>query len=62
MIENYEPNDNYKSHIQCAISISAEYNYCISIPVKILNTKEAIKKVLQSFRNNVIKHSAVIRC
>ena len=39
MAESYDPYDNYKSHIQSAISITAEYNYGISIPVKILNTK-----------------------
>lgn len=38
MAKNYEPYDNYKSHIESAINISAEYNYGISIPVKILNT------------------------
>lgn len=38
MADSYDPYDNYKSHIESAISISAEYNYGISIPVKILNT------------------------
>lgn len=39
MAESYDPYANYKSHIESAISITAEYNYGISTPVKILNTK-----------------------
>lgn len=39
MAESYDPYNNYKSHIQSAISISAEYNYGVSTPVNILTTK-----------------------
>ena len=39
MAETYDPYDNYKSHIESAISISAKYNYGISLPVTILSTK-----------------------
>lgn len=38
MAESYDPYANYKAHIESAISISAKYNYGISLPVKILNT------------------------
>lgn len=38
MAETYYPYDNYKSHIESAIIISAKYNYGITTPVKILNT------------------------
>lgn len=39
MAETYDPYTNYKSHIESAISISAKYNYGISLPVTILSTK-----------------------
>ena len=39
MAETYDPYTNYKSHIESAISISAKYNYGISLPVTILPTK-----------------------
>ena len=38
MAETYDPYGNYKAHIESAISISAKYNYGVSLPVKILNT------------------------
>lgn len=38
MAESYDPYANYKAHIESAISISAKYNYGVSLPVKILNT------------------------
>jgi ATP-dependent protease HslVU (ClpYQ) peptidase subunit len=40
MAETYDPYDNYKSHIESAISISAKYNYGISLPAIILCTKK----------------------
>ena len=39
MAETYDPYDNYKSHIESAISISSKYNYGISLPVTILCTE-----------------------
>lgn len=38
MAETYDPYDNYKLHIESSISISARYNYGISLPVTILCT------------------------
>lgn len=38
MAESYDPYANYKSHIESAISISAKYNYGISLPFTILCT------------------------
>lgn len=38
MAESYDPYANYRAHIESAISISATYNYGISLPVTILNT------------------------
>ena len=39
MAESYDPYNNYKSPIQSAISISAEYNYGVSLPFTILHTE-----------------------
>ena len=39
MADSYDPYDNYKSHIESAISISAKYNYGISLPAIILCTE-----------------------
>lgn len=39
MADSYDPYDNYKSHIESAISISAKYNYGVSLPVTILCTE-----------------------
>ena len=38
-VEECDPCDNYKSHIESAIGISSKYNYGISIPVTVLCTK-----------------------
>lgn len=38
MAEAYDPYANYQSHIESSISISAKYNYGISLPVTILCT------------------------
>ena len=38
MAESYDPYANYQSHIESAISISAKYNYGISLPSTILCT------------------------
>jgi hypothetical protein len=39
MAETYDPYANYKAHIESAISISAKYNYGISLPATILCTE-----------------------
>jgi ATP-dependent protease HslVU (ClpYQ) peptidase subunit len=39
MAETYDPYANYKAHIESAISISADYNYGISLPATILCTE-----------------------
>lgn len=40
MAETYDPYDNYKSHIESAIGISAKYNYGITSQSTILKTGE----------------------